>query len=738
MNNPDQENNNNEPRARGRTGQNPLLNVRDRLFHALFYRVALTYARAFPKPIRRVLEFAILLKALVVLSILVYIHVVFARTPINCLSHVKDSWPRDGILRVEIVHNATANYTLINSYEKEYTDFTFQFFNNGKVLNQEEDETSEGEQSHDDETTASENEEVPPGGNSEKSEVKSEERSEELKVEEKILEAKFIDHLLSEKTSDIKSDNWTTIENTTLLSAEDKTVDDTDATSIYGFTPSEIEMLAKVVWPEEKYIVEYALEYGFLRLSPKTRQKLNITVMLVTLDPDRDVCFGDSISRFLLAEFLGYDDILMSSIKQLAEQEDNKGYLRNVVSGEHYRFVSMWMARSSYLAAAFIMLIFTVSVSTLLRYSHHQIFIFIVDFLQMLEMNITIAFPAAPLLTVILALVGMEAIMSEFFNDTTTAFYIILIVWIADQYDAICCHTNISKRHWLRFFYLYHLAFYAYHYRFNGQYSGLALFTSWLFIQHSMVYFFHHYELPAILQQARIQQIVNNQNTNQTNAERENNQPANTTQDNQVVVDQQPTEPNVPVDQQPTEPNVPVDLPTLELPNQSNSESEVQTESVGQNITEDNNQPPSLGALSTETNTEVTNTQSPLGAVSAGTDTSIENSQQASFIPENNLKNSETVTKNNSHIPSDSIKTMNGTIPKDSEKESRTNNDNNRTSTGDLSHKPCNTTTSHNDNSKGDNLESSKCSGDSDQTLESSRSSQSCFQNCDSEQTSTS
>ena len=37
------------------------------------------------------------------------------------------------------------------------------------------------------------------------------------------------------------------------------------------------------VWPEDKYIVEYSLEYGFLRLSPKTRQRLNITVMLVTL-----------------------------------------------------------------------------------------------------------------------------------------------------------------------------------------------------------------------------------------------------------------------------------------------------------------------------------------------------------------------------------------------------------------------------------------------------------------------
>ena len=79
----------------------------------------------------------------------------------------------------------------------------------------------------------------------------------------------------------------------------------------------------------------------------------------------------------------------------------------------------------------------TLSVSMLLRYSHHQIFVFIgecplwpsplplptsgcltrsarpppspaVDLLQMLEMNMAIAFPAAPLLTVILALVGEQ------------------------------------------------------------------------------------------------------------------------------------------------------------------------------------------------------------------------------------------------------------------------------------------------------------------------------------------
>lgn len=75
----------------------------------------------------------------------------------------------------------------------------------------------------------------------------------------------------------------------------------------------------------------------------------------------------------------------------------------------------------------------------------------------MLEMNMAIAFPAAPLLTVILASWGWRPSCPSS-STTPPQPYIILIVWLADQYDAICCHTNTSKRHWLRFFYLYHFA----------------------------------------------------------------------------------------------------------------------------------------------------------------------------------------------------------------------------------------------------------------------------------------
>lgn len=46
-------------------------------------------------------------QALFVLFVLAYIHIVFSRSPINCLEHVRDKWPREGILRVEVQQNSS-------------------------------------------------------------------------------------------------------------------------------------------------------------------------------------------------------------------------------------------------------------------------------------------------------------------------------------------------------------------------------------------------------------------------------------------------------------------------------------------------------------------------------------------------------------------------------------------------------------------------------------------------------
>ena len=79
--------------------------------------------------------------------------------------------------------------------------------------------------------------------------------------------------------------------------------------------------------------MEYALDYGLLRLSPATRQRLHVPVTLLVLDPIANPCFGDPVAAFVLANIVGYDDLLLAAVKQLAESDGGKGYLRSVGEG---------------------------------------------------------------------------------------------------------------------------------------------------------------------------------------------------------------------------------------------------------------------------------------------------------------------------------------------------------------------------------------------------------------------
>lgn len=55
------------------------------------------------------------------MTLLIYLHVVFYQKPITCLSHLKDRWPRQGILRVELFFQSPpGDYNLQQSYAKEF------------------------------------------------------------------------------------------------------------------------------------------------------------------------------------------------------------------------------------------------------------------------------------------------------------------------------------------------------------------------------------------------------------------------------------------------------------------------------------------------------------------------------------------------------------------------------------------------------------------------------------------
>uniref|UniRef100_A0A5S6QD02 Membralin n=1 Tax=Trichuris muris TaxID=70415 RepID=A0A5S6QD02_TRIMR len=436
---------------------------RERMFQAMYFRVAYVYAYFSTNNIRRILECALLVMAIFLFLLLSYAHFVFTRNPPSCLEHIRPVWPRNGILHVQVNSGA-------GSYVSARRGGDLESALNG------------------DSSSSSRNWDFDTFGPT--FTVHPFLRYVNVSTEAQLcypnkVKAKF--HLHHYKPYD-------------RATFYHPSVDESDEKQ-NSYSPMDNEQ-------GDFCAVEYAMEYGLLRLSEETRDRLKIPIMYVSLDPVKEMCFGRAFNQFLIRHVFGYDMVVMTSIKSLVNDYSEKGFLRNLVTGEQYRFVTMWMSRTSYITAFLTMVLLTFSISVLLRFSHQQIFMLIVQLFHVFEFNGVVSLPVAPLISVVLGLVGMEAVMAEFFVDANIAFFVILIVWVADQYDSICCTSSVSRRFWLRFFYLYHFMFYAYYSRFNGQFSYLALLSCWVWTLHSMVYFFHHYELPLIMRRFHLRTFV--------------------------------------------------------------------------------------------------------------------------------------------------------------------------------------------------------------------------------------
>lgn len=284
-----------------------------------------------------------LIKALLAFFSLVYIHYTFSISPATCLNHVLPIWPRDGVLHVEIDRQVPSHILFNSGFEhfrdaaqnseqkqlqaelfsrKDYSQMDEELSSNLKLISRY--ASSFKQRGYDEEA---------------KDIVESSQNYNMYKLMQKIHD-QFKRAIFKYMFAGLSFGNAT------------------DEATSPAASPDVVPTLA-TVWAEDPYMVEYSLEYGLLRLSNVSRARLNIPILYVHLNPDTDACFGDTLSRFILERFLGYDDLLMSSVKVLAEEEDNKGYLRNLVTGEHFRFISSWwVPRGSFIAAFFVMLLF--------------------------------------------------------------------------------------------------------------------------------------------------------------------------------------------------------------------------------------------------------------------------------------------------------------------------------------------------------------------------------------------
>ena len=101
----------------------------------LLVRVALLYFLTVPNFIRKFFEYGILAAAILSFILLIHLHILFIRSPLTCLDQVKTSWPRHGILRVQIGLDDEMVEELLSNYQPTF-DKQMSSTNNNVVIEQ--------------------------------------------------------------------------------------------------------------------------------------------------------------------------------------------------------------------------------------------------------------------------------------------------------------------------------------------------------------------------------------------------------------------------------------------------------------------------------------------------------------------------------------------------------------------------------------------------------------------------
>ncbi|PIO58188.1 hypothetical protein TELCIR_20382, partial [Teladorsagia circumcincta] len=227
----------------------------------------------------------------------------FTRSSATCLDHIRETWPRDGVIRLEVVHNLrTLEYkeNWINWYKNERSRMTCSF-NPADVLLY--------------------------GPRAMPAEV----RERRSKPPQKLKREEPSDH---EAHGSSLLSYFLRVPTELLLSNDDSPdyADSTDDDDVqYGDSIYEQEADAETAFgehfrkhfkPEDafryEYRVEYSLLYGILRLPVSFRHKHNITTLWARIDADSE-CFGDTFSRRVMRAVVGFEDVVMASLRALAQ-----------------------------------------------------------------------------------------------------------------------------------------------------------------------------------------------------------------------------------------------------------------------------------------------------------------------------------------------------------------------------------------------------------------------------------
>lgn len=271
-----------------------------------------------------------------------------------------------------------------------------------------------------------------------------------------------------------------------------------------------------VEWSEEgsdgfEPVYLYSVERGYLLLPEDAKAHHNVRTINMSMSA-RNSCFGNRWQQLLINSLVGYDTILMNSLLEAR----GEGYLYNFHTKELYglnhprdakgastSFQGYVISKCGVLIMSlFVFFTTTMSVSFTLRETQARMLKFTVQ----LQYHARHRLPTFRLIFVhvieslvfVPIMIGILFFLFEFYEDQLLAFMVLTLVWLCELFTMISVRTPVSMQFFPRYFFLYFMVFHIYFFSYEYGFSYLAFSTTAAFMQHLVLYFWNHFEVPAL------------------------------------------------------------------------------------------------------------------------------------------------------------------------------------------------------------------------------------------------
>ncbi|KAI5056775.1 hypothetical protein GOP47_0028593 [Adiantum capillus-veneris] len=271
-----------------------------------------------------------------------------------------------------------------------------------------------------------------------------------------------------------------------------------------------------VEWSEEgsdgfEPVYLYSVERGYLLLPDDAKAHHNVRTLNMSMSA-RNSCFGNRWQQLLINSLVGYDTILMNSLLEAR----GEGYLYNFQTKELYGLNHPREAKGAstsfqgyviskcgvLIMSLFVFFTTTMSVSFTLRETQARMLKFTVQ----LQYHARHRLPTFRLIFVhvieslvfVPIMIGILFFLFEFYEDQLLAFMVLTLVWLCELFTMISVRTPVSMQFFPRYFFLYFMVFHIYFFSYEYGFSYLAFSTTAAFMQHLVLYFWNHFEVPAL------------------------------------------------------------------------------------------------------------------------------------------------------------------------------------------------------------------------------------------------